>query len=73
MAARFVPLGLQRAGAAGRRPCAPSTEPLDTATLVGRMLVHMLGVFAEFERGVIVDRVVSGMEKKASRGQWACR
>ena len=47
-----------------------ATEPFDTSTPVGRMLVHMLGVFAEFERDVIIDRVVSGMEKKASRGQW---
>jgi site-specific DNA recombinase len=47
-----------------------ATEPFDTATPVGRMLVHMLGVFAEFERDVIIDRVVSGMEKKASKGQW---
>lgn len=47
-----------------------ATEPFDTATPVGRMLVHMLGVFAEFERDVIIDRVVSGMEKKASKGHW---
>ncbi|MDQ7905938.1 recombinase family protein [Phytohabitans sp. ZYX-F-186] len=47
-----------------------ATEPFDTAAPVGRMLVHMLGVFAEFERDVIIDRVVSGMEKKASKGQW---
>jgi site-specific DNA recombinase len=47
-----------------------ATEPFDTSTPVGRMLVHLLGVFAEFERDVIIDRVVSGMEKKASKGQW---
>jgi DNA invertase Pin-like site-specific DNA recombinase len=47
-----------------------ATEPFDTATPVGRMLVHMLGVFAEFERDLIIDRVFSGMEKKASAGQW---
>lgn len=47
-----------------------ATEPFDTATPVGRMLVHMLGVFAEFERDVIIDRVVNGMANKASRGQW---
>jgi site-specific DNA recombinase len=34
------------------------------------MLVHLLGVFAEFERDVIIDRVIDGMEKKASTGQW---
>ena len=30
----------------------------------------MLGVFAEFERDVMIDRVVDGMQKKASTGQW---
>lgn len=34
----------------------PATEPFDTCTPVGRMLVHLLGVFAEFERDVIIDR-----------------
>jgi site-specific DNA recombinase len=47
-----------------------ATEPFDTSTPVGRMLVHMLGVFAEFERDVIIDRIIDGMEKKASTGQW---
>ena len=30
----------------------------------------MLGVFAEFEREMIVDRVINGMERKASDGKW---
>jgi site-specific DNA recombinase len=30
----------------------------------------MLGVFAEFERATIVDRVIVGMEPKAARGGW---
>jgi site-specific DNA recombinase len=34
------------------------------------MMVQMLGVFAEFERATIVDRVIAGMEQKASRGGW---
>lgn len=32
--------------------------------------VQMLGVFAEFERATIIDRVVAGMERKAARGGW---
>ncbi|MHB1596532.1 MAG: recombinase family protein [Streptosporangiaceae bacterium] len=36
----------------------------------GRMMVQMLGVFAEFERATIVDRVIAGMERKAARGGW---
>jgi site-specific DNA recombinase len=47
-----------------------ATEPFDTATSAGRMMVQMLGVFAEFERATIVDRVVAGMERKAARGGW---
>lgn len=30
----------------------------------------MLGVFAEFERETIIDRVISGMERKAAKGLW---
>jgi site-specific DNA recombinase len=47
-----------------------ATEPFDTATPVGRMLVQMLGVFAQFERETIIDRVINGMERKAARGEW---
>jgi site-specific DNA recombinase len=47
-----------------------ATEPFDTATPVGRMLVQMLGVFAEFERETIIDRVINGMERKAAKGLW---
>jgi site-specific DNA recombinase len=47
-----------------------ATEPFDTTTPAGRMMVQMLGVFAEFERATIIDRVVGGMERKAARGQW---
>ena len=47
-----------------------ATEPFDTSTPVGRMLVQMLGVFAEFERETIIDRVIGGMERKAAKGLW---
>ncbi len=47
-----------------------ATEPFDTSTPAGRMLVQMLGVFAEFEREMIIDRVINGMERKASKGGW---
>lgn len=32
------------------------TEPVETTTPVGRMLIQMLGCFAEFERAVIRER-----------------
>jgi hypothetical protein len=33
-----------------------ASEPFDTSTAAGRMMVQMLGVFAEFEREMIVER-----------------
>ncbi len=47
-----------------------ATEPFDTSTPAGRMMVQMLGVFAEFERATIIDRVIADMERKAARGEW---
>ena len=47
-----------------------ATEPFDTATPAGRMMVQMLAVFAEFERAIIIDRVINGMERKAAQGRW---
>jgi site-specific DNA recombinase len=49
---------------------ASATEPFDTSTSIGRMLVQLLGVFAEFERETIIDRVTKGMATKASKGKW---
>lgn len=49
---------------------ASATEPFDTSTSIGRMLVQLLGVFAEFERETIIDRVTKGMAMKASKGKW---
>jgi site-specific DNA recombinase len=34
------------------------------------MMLQMLGVFAEFERATIVERIVAGMERAASQGRW---
>ncbi len=47
-----------------------ATEPFDTATPIGRMLLQMLAMFAQFERDMIIDRVISGMERKAAKGLW---
>ena len=47
-----------------------ATEPFYTATAMGRMLVQMLGMFAQFERDTIIDRVIAGMERKAAAGKW---
>ena len=47
-----------------------ATEPFDTGSPAEGMMVQMLGVFAEFERATIVDRVIAGMKRKAARGGW---
>src|SRR5690348_6853379 len=37
-----------------------ASEPFDTSSSAGRMMVQMLAVFAEFERATIVERVIAG-------------
>jgi site-specific DNA recombinase len=48
-----------------------ATEPFDTGAAAGRMMLQMLGVFAEFEHATIVDRVTAGIERRAKQGRWA--
>lgn len=43
-------------------------QALDTSTPTGRMLFQMLGVFAEFERAMIVARVRAGLERTKAKG-----
>ena len=47
-----------------------ATEPVDTSSAVGRMLIQMPGVFAQFEREILIDRVINAMERKAAKGEW---
>jgi site-specific DNA recombinase len=47
-----------------------ASEPFDTTTAAGRMMVQMLGVFAEFEREMIVERTRMGLARKAAKGEW---
>lgn len=42
-------------------------QALDTSTPSGRMLFQMLGVFAEFERAMIVARVRAGLQRTTKR------
>lgn len=44
------------------------TEQIDTTTAVGRLMFHIIGAFAEFERGMICERVILGQDKKAKNG-----
>jgi DNA invertase Pin-like site-specific DNA recombinase len=43
-------------------------QAVDTTTPAGRAMFQMLGVFAEFERAMIVERVRSGMAKARASG-----
>ena len=48
-----------------------ATEPFDTGSAAGRMMLQMLAVFAEFEHATIVDRVTAGIERRAKEGRWS--
>ena len=43
-------------------------QALDTTTPAGKAMFQMLGVFAEFERSMIVERVRSGLAKAKANG-----
>lgn len=44
-------------------------QGLDTTTPSGRAMYQMLGVFAEFEREMIRERVLAGIERARARGK----
>lgn len=44
------------------------TEPIDTQSLAGRMMLQMLGAVAEFERGLIRERSMAGQRAAMQRG-----
>ena len=43
-------------------------ENVDTSTPAGKILFTMISAFAEFERSIIRERVIAGMEKAKARG-----
>jgi DNA invertase Pin-like site-specific DNA recombinase len=43
-------------------------QGLDTTTRSSRAMYQMLGVFAEFERSMIRERVLAGMSRAAAKG-----
>ncbi len=45
------------------------TETIDTRTPAGRMLMQLLGAFAEFERGIIRERSMAGQQAARERGK----
>ena len=44
-------------------------QGIDTTTASGKMLFQMLGVFAEFERSMIRERVMAGLDRARSQGK----
>lgn len=44
------------------------TENIDTTTAAGRMMLQMVGAFAEFERSMIRERTRAGLEEAKQRG-----
>jgi DNA invertase Pin-like site-specific DNA recombinase len=44
-------------------------QGLDTSTPAGKAMFQMLGVFAEFERALIVERVKAGLSRARSQGK----
>jgi DNA invertase Pin-like site-specific DNA recombinase len=45
------------------------TQGVDTTTPGGKALFQMMGVFAEFERAIIRERVMSGLERAKTQGK----
>jgi DNA invertase Pin-like site-specific DNA recombinase len=44
------------------------TEPIDTGSALGRMMLQLLGSFSEFERGLIKERCAAGRIAARARG-----
>jgi len=45
------------------------TESIDTTSPAGRMMMQMVGAFAEFERAMIRERTQAGLEKARDEGR----
>src|SRR5215218_4318051 len=59
---------LERVEAVGAR-FRSLTEAVDTSGPAGRMLMQMLGSFAEFERAMVRERTRAGLKAAAARGR----
>lgn len=44
-------------------------DSIDTSTAAGKAMFGMLAVFAEFERGIIQERTIAGLEAAKKRGK----
>lgn len=44
------------------------SDPIDTASAGGRLVLHIMGALAEFERSLIVERTQAGIQAAKKRG-----
>ena len=47
-----------------------AVENIDTKTATGRMIINLIGTFAQWESETISERVIFGMDFNASQGIW---
>ncbi len=45
------------------------TESIDTSTATGQLVFHIFGALAEFERNLIRERTIAGLESARERGR----
>ena len=45
------------------------TQPIDTTSASGRLFMQILGAFAEFEREIIRERTMAGLERAKAQGK----
>ncbi|MCK5260794.1 MAG: recombinase family protein [Thermoplasmatales archaeon] len=45
------------------------TQPIDTTTNEGKLIFHIFGAIAEFERGIIRERINSGLDRARRQGK----
>ncbi len=48
-------------------------ENIDTSTSGGRLVFHIFGALAEFERGIILERTMAGLSAARARGRMGGR
>ena len=60
-------------GSGKQRDFAVLTEGVDTTTTAGRMMIQMLGAFAEFERAMLKERTKAGTDGAREAGRIAGR
>lgn len=45
------------------------TAPIDTTSASGRLMIQIMGAFAEFEREIIRERTIAGLERAKRSGK----